>query len=129
MATLSFTGIVATVTSTAQTASIGSTLLYAVPATGAGMYRVSFDLITTTAGAAGTVSGTLSWNNGSAAKTLITPTADLSSLGSENLTAAVGGNSFVFHSAASQNVNYITTVTSGAGSAYAVRIKIEFLGA
>jgi hypothetical protein len=113
----------ASVNRTGLNASITSTLLYAVPAGGAGLYRVTVDLVTTTAGTAGTVTGSVVSNNGSAAKTQVTGTTDLTALGNEVSTT------FTLYSAASQNINYLTTVASVTGAPfYAARYRVEFLG-
>lgn len=108
-----------------QSASIGSTLLFAV--INSGIYRVTADLVTTTAGTAGTVTATIAWNNGSSGVSITTPSASLSVLGSENLSSGVGGNSFTFYSAASQNINY-TTTNSGSTGQYQLRLRLEYLG-
>lgn len=115
---------------TAQTASIGTTTLYAVPSSGSGIYRVIVHLLTTTAGSAGTVLATIGWNNGSA-KTLNSSSAQLNTLGDEagfqgGTTQAGVINIF---SAASQNITYATTVSGAAGNPeYALRIRLEYLG-
>jgi hypothetical protein len=49
----------ATVDLTAQTAAVGTTTLYAVPAAGAGQYRVSWDAKVTTAATTGSATSTL----------------------------------------------------------------------
>ncbi|GAC1632874.1 MAG: hypothetical protein NVS9B14_06740 [Candidatus Acidiferrum sp.] len=115
--------VVATVALTAQTASIGTTTLYTVPTSGAGMYRVSVDIICTTSGAAGTVGQTTGWNNGTTAASLTT--ASPLSLAATGELPAISGN---FYAAAGQLITYSTTVTGGAGAQYAIRIKLEYLG-
>lgn len=123
---------VAQVNLTAQTASIGNTTLYAVPANGAGIYRMNWDFITTTAGAAGTVMATLGWNNGAAAgKSRNSLTTSLAGLGNELESDSGSTNSqsvWAFFSAASQNIQFSTTVTGGAGSQYSFRMRLEYLG-
>jgi hypothetical protein len=66
-----------------QTASIGATNIAATPV--AGDYRICVHVQTTTAGSAGTVLGTVTWNNG-ASQTLATSTASLTTLGAEQST-------------------------------------------
>lgn len=115
--------IPAAVSSTGQTASISTTTTYAVPSGKAGFYRVSVDLITTTAGSAGTVSGSISWNNGSAGITTSVGPLSLATLGNEQ------SASFTFFSAASQNITYSTTVTGATGSpVYTILVRVEYLG-
>src|ERR1700739_1504153 len=121
--------VVATLDLTAQTASIGSTTLYAVPASGAGIYLVAFELITTTAGTGGTVSATVASVNevgGSESKT--TAAVSLSG-GGANLGPGVGDSPFTFYSEASQNITYSTTVTGATGNPqYSLRIRVIYLG-
>jgi len=130
-------GVVAIVTLTGQTSAnlnVGATL-YAVPVSGAGLYRINFDIIITNTGAGGgSLYGVAGWNNGTAASGgQVTPTF-LAGLGNESIPAASSNNSPVanvttFYAAASQNitwsVNNIGTVT---GVTYSVRIRLEFLG-
>ena len=108
---------------TAQTASVASATLYAVPSSGAGFYLAIVDTICTTAGTAGTVSATIGWNNGSAAAAAASGAMSLSTLGNETTQI------FTVYSAASQNITYSTTVTGAAGSPqYSVRIRLVYLG-
>ena len=108
---------------TAQTASVASATLYAVPSSGAGFYLAIVDTICTTAGTAGTVSATIGWNNGSAAATAASGAMSLSTLGNETTQI------FTVYSAAIQNITYSTTVSGAAGSPqYAVRIRLVYLG-
>ncbi len=99
--------------------------MYAVPSSGAGIYRVSYSAIDTTAGT-GTDALTLiiGWNNGTAAQTASPPAPlTLVSLGAE-----IAGDIFMY-SAASQNITYSTTITALAGSPqYSLRLRIEYLG-
>lgn len=105
-----------------QTTSIAQASL--LSGTTAGMYRVSIDLICTVAGAAGSVSAKVWWNNGTTAATLTTGSPlSLANIGE---LSAQSGN---FYSAAGQAISYSTTVTGGAGAQYTLRIKLEFLGA
>jgi hypothetical protein len=106
----------------AQIATLGTTTLYAVDANHAGMYRVTVDLITTTAGAAGTVVATIGWNNGSAAQTQNSATLVLTILGNE-VTMSTD-----LYSAVSQNITYAWTVVGLVGADFSVRIRLEYLG-
>jgi hypothetical protein len=106
---------------TGQTATIASTTAF-VPGL-SGVYRFVVDLVTTTAGSAGTVTGSIITNNRSAAFTQTTATVSLASAGAE------GSTTFTAYCGAGQNINYQTTVASAAGSPqYALRIRAKFLG-
>lgn len=105
----------------AQTASVASTALFTAPSSG--LYSVVVDLITTTAGSAGTVTASVVSNNGLANVTQTTSTCSLATLGTEV------SQTFTFYAPAGQVVNYLTTVASAAGSpAYALRTNVKFLG-
>lgn len=109
---------------TGQTNSIGSTTLYAVPSSGAGLYRVSYSAIDTSAGT-GTdaLTITIGWNNGSGSNTFTSPSVSLISVGAE-----IAGD-ITLYSAASQNITYLTAVTSILGSPqYSLRLRVEYLG-
>jgi hypothetical protein len=122
-ATLWVPSTYAKVNLTGQTTSISSTTLYAVPSGAAGLYRVSYSLIDTSVGAAGTLTATISWNNGTGTPSQTTSSLNLTSLGAE-----VSGN-FTFYSAASQNISYSTTATSVVGSpTYSLYLRVEYLG-
>lgn len=115
--------VVATLDLTGQTATIPTSLLYIVGPFANGMYRVSVDMICTTAGAAGGVSVAIGWNNGVTISGLVSGSPMTLSTPGES--SSMSGT---FYSAASQNITYSTTVTGGAGSAYAFRVRLEFLG-
>jgi hypothetical protein len=105
---------------TGKTASITATALASSVA--AGIYRVTVDMVTTTAGSAGTVTATIASNNGTTAFNQTTNTLSLSATGELSTT-------FTLYSAANQNINYSTTVASATGSPqYAVRFRLEYLG-
>lgn len=117
--------IVPPVTLLAQAASIGSTLLYAVPSTGAGIYRLSTHIQIATANASSDVLiSEITTNNGYIAQTFVTGTIDM------KLTSGSEFNDVrVFYSAASQNINYLTSVTSALGTGvYELRLRLEYLG-
>lgn len=112
---------------TGQGANVGSTNLYTVPSTGAGMYRVSCYVVITTAA---TTSSTLPSCN------LIWVDKDNSNSQSANVTATSSANTLTTYTqgttiidvAASTSVTWSTAgyATSGATSmVYAVHIKIE----
>lgn len=107
----------------AQTATIGATQLYAVPASGAGQYRVSVSLICSTAGTAGTVTAGIVNSNGSGAQTQTTSSLSLTGLGNEVSTQ------FTLYSTSSTNIDYQTTVAGATGSPkYNLNVRLEYLG-
>ena len=116
-------GIVSVLSLVGQTGNISGTL-FAVPATGQGMYRVTVDLICTTAGFSGGISATIGWNNG---------TTSASATSYQPLSTAVqgelAGQSEEFYAAAGSNITYSTTVTGGAGSVYSINIRLEYIEA
>lgn len=124
---------------TAQTANKGATTLYAVPASGAGMYRVSCLIVLTTAAS---VSSTLpngqvlyTDNETGGAITLdVTPILGVAGTGQTGaLTANTVGTTVsgvvVINAKASTNIQYQTVnyASSLAGMAYALHIKLEAL--
>lgn len=108
--------IVAALSLLNQVAAIGTTTLYAVPGIGAGMYRLSISVVATGTGT-GNVNASVSYNNGSAAKTIAGSVISLAGLGNE------AGNVFEFYSAASQNISYSTAYA--ATGTYALRLRLE----
>lgn len=129
----------ATIDTTGSTANIGATLLYAVPASGAGMYRVSVLIVETTAAS---VSSTLpnaqivyTDNETSGTITLdATPILGIAGIGQTGaLTANTVGTTvsgvIVINAKASTNINYQTVnyASTAAGMAYAIHIKLEAL--
>lgn len=127
----------ATVDLTAQTANIGATTLYAVPASGAGMYRVSALVVETTAGS---ISSTLpnvqivyTDNQTAGAVTIdATPVLGVAGIGQTGaLTANTVGTTscgvIVINAKASTNIQYQTVnyQSSLAGMTYAIHVKLE----
>ena len=133
-------GVIAAFNLTGQNAAIASTLFYAVPASGAGIYRASIDLVLTTDGSGGQIGVAVQWtNDGGVGNGTVVNSINLGvGVGNEvDLTGGVGGikssltfpSSCTFYSAASQNINYRTTFTSVSGSpVYSLRGRLEFLG-
>jgi len=121
--------IVATVDQTAQTGSIGSTTLYAVPANKAGLYEISIYLETTTAGTGGTVSASITnVTESGTSSTKTTATVNLNG-GGANLGTAAGSSPIVIYSQASQNITYSTTVSGATGNPqYSARFRVKYLG-
>jgi hypothetical protein len=105
---------------TAQTASVAATNLIPTPSTTA-LYQITYALTTTTAGTGGTVSLTLTWNNG-AAQTVTTANVNLNTLG-----AFVSGTQII--KATSGIPQYSTTVAGAAGGPqYSLDIRVLPLG-
>lgn len=122
--------VIALVELIGQTASIGSTLLYAVPAGGAGLYRVSAHVVST-GGTGGTISIGIGFNDGIAA---ISATYNQGSAISMNgnidsSTSALNSQPLLIYSPASQNINYSATLSAVTGSPiYQLRIRLEYMG-
>lgn len=132
-------GVVAVFDATAQQANIADTLLYAVPASAAGMYRVSFYIEVTRAA---TTSSTLpnlllSWtpkDSGVAqtdkAFTFSNTANTAGTAGAPNTSS--GGFSTTLTAKASTNINVGTANYASSGATpmqYAVHVKLEYLGA
>lgn len=122
----------ATVDLTAQTAAITATTLYAVPAGGAGMYRISWSATITTAAS---VSSVLGGTNGfqilytsptdSVVKTTVTGNSITSAA---NTTATAVGGVEIVYAKLSTNIQYQYDYTSsGTAMAYELHLKIEAL--
>jgi hypothetical protein len=117
----------ATVDLTAQTANVGSTTLYAVPASGAGVYRVSCYVIVTSVGTTSTLpSCVIGWtdkDNSVVQSFTLTPT------NTGNTTTTFQQATMVLDGKASTNITYSTTGYASTGSAmqYAIHIKVEAL--
>lgn len=127
----------AKVDTTALTANVGATTLYAVPASGAGMYRVSSLAVETTAGS---ISSTLpnvqivytDNETGGTVTIDATPVLGVAGIGQTGaLTANTIGTTttgvIVINAKASTNIQYQTVnyASSLAGMAYALHIKLE----
>jgi hypothetical protein len=104
---------------TAQAATIAATNLVATPVTTA-LYEITYYLNDTTAGTSGTVSLTITWNDGGS-QTFTSSNVTFGTLG-----AYVSGTIVV--KATSGAIQYATTVTSAVGSpAYSLDIRIKQL--
>jgi pectate lyase-like protein len=112
------------VTLTDQAAAIGTTTILntrLIP--GAGLYRATVSLLLVTAGTAGAISATVGWNNGILAQSGTTET-----LSARSVPGTEVDGSFLFFSAASQNITYLTTFTGVTGAPrYALRIRLEYV--
>lgn len=113
----------ASVALTAQSASIGATNIQVNGGVApAGLYRLSYYLVITTAGTSGTVSATFGWSDLAAARTSGTGNITFGSL------AAPATGSVIIQANGVANITYLTTVTAAVGSpAYALNITLERL--
>jgi hypothetical protein len=119
---------------TAQTAAIGATTIYAVPATGAGMYRVTWNAKVTTAG---TTSSTLGGAGGFQVtytdaddSVTLTPLAVPNATATGNTTATQLSGVVIVNAKASTNIQYQFGYTDGGGAtpmAYSLHVKVEKL--
>lgn len=123
-----------TVDLTAQSAAIGTTTLYAVPASGVGPYRVSvYAKITTAGGISSVLGGTngfqLTWTDPTDSTTPTVAIVDLSSSAlNANTTTTVYLGSSVIYTKASTNIQYAFDYTSaGTAMQYKISIRVEAL--
>lgn len=120
-------GLVATLNLLAQNAATLAVTFYTVPATRAGLYRVSMDILVTTAGTGGVINGSVFWNNGSVNQNSIVAT-----IGANAIVESVpSGNSVgtqVIYVAANQNVQYQVVFNAVTGAPiYNFRARLEYL--
>lgn len=116
---------------TTQAADVGSTTLYAVPASGAGMYRLSlWEGVTQAASVSSTLPAlTVAWTD---ASNSTGQTIGLTSNKTGNTLTTNSTNHFVFRAKASTNITFSTTGYASAGGTpmqFEVRIILEYLGA
>lgn len=127
---------VAQVDLTAQTAAVGTTTLYAVPASGAGQYRLSWDAKVTTAGSVSSTLGALTIVYTDPDGNAITITAGALQIGgtvnttvttNSVTTAALTGIPLILNCKASTNITYAMAYASNAANtmAYNLHIKLE----
>lgn len=129
---------------TAQAANVGSTVLYAVPATGAGFYRVvGYAVVTQQATTSSTLpniqitftdadtnvsGGTISLTANSAGSPVNPPVG----FNSDNAIGATGlSGSNIINARASTNINWLTANYASVGATpmqYAVHLKLEYFG-
>lgn len=114
-----------------QSANIGSATLYAVPASGAGMYRATcYAVVTTADGASSTLPSIgIGWTDKDSSVALLANS--VTSTNSANAAGAFGQGVEVFYAKASTNITYQTSsYASGTAGAmkYSVHIKLEYLG-
>ena len=130
---------VASVNTTGLTANVGATTLYAVPASGAGMYRISMLIVETTAGSTSSTlpNGQIVYTDndtGGVVTIDATPVLGIAGIGQTGaLTANTVGTTvtgvIVINAQASTNIQYQTVnyASNLAGMAYAIHIRLEAL--
>jgi hypothetical protein len=104
---------------TGQSASIGSTNVMVGDGASAGIYRVSAYRECTVGGATGSLNVTVGWTDDNGSQSWTPPTG---------LSLHVPGfvaDSTVLRVAASTNITYLTTVSGGSGSQYAIFMRVE----
>jgi hypothetical protein len=135
--------LVAKANATAQAANIGSTTLYAVPASGAGMYRVSGYIVITQGATVSSTMPSLSvgWTDNDSGVTTSgvftsTTTSNAAGFDSSDLQGSPGTGIFavgssIINAKASTNITYSTNGYASAGATpmqYALHVKLEYLG-
>ena len=116
--------VVQTLTLTEQTTSINGTL-YAVTAGNGGLYRVGLDALITTAGATGTLTCGVQWNNGYTTPIFYTYNMPTQTLGTES--ASVASQAPYLTAVSGSNIIYSCALMNGAGVHYAVRFNVQYL--
>lgn len=121
--TQTIVGRTSSVALTTQAASIGSTAIQVNGGVApAGLYRLSYYLVTTTAGTSGTVSATFGWSDLAAARTSVSATDTFGSL------AGPVSGTVIIQADGVANITYLTTVTAAVGNPrYALNITLEAL--
>jgi hypothetical protein len=121
---------------TAQSAAIAATTIYAVPAAGAGMYRVSWDATVTTAATTSSILGGANafqvkyTDNDDAVVKTSAPTTTTANTSAGNTTGTQVSGVCCAYCKASTNLQYLFDYTSVGGTAmiYNLHIRVEFLG-
>jgi hypothetical protein len=114
-----------------QSANIGATTIYAVPAGGGGLYRISMYAVVTQAA---TTSSTLPnvgilWTDSDTSVALSAVTATPTN--SANAPGAFGNGSIVISAQAGTNIQYQTSNYASSGATpmlYAAHLRVEYLG-
>lgn len=120
----------ATVDLTAQTAAITATTIYAVPASGAGMYRISYVAkVTTAASVASVLGGTNGFQVKYTDPDSVVVTTAASTTSNLNTTQAQINGAIVVYAKASTNIQYLMDYTSvnATEMAFNLHIKVEAL--
>lgn len=117
-------GVISTVSLLAQTGDItdGSLLINGSASVTAGLYRLSYYLVTTAAGTSGSVKVAFTWVDLAAERTVDSATITFGTL------AAPASGSLIIRAANATGIGYATTVTSPVGDPeYALYITLERL--
>jgi hypothetical protein len=124
--------LVAKADATAQAANIAATTLYAVPASGAGMYRVScYVALTQPATTSSTIPACYAGFTDPDTNAVSTPWISSTSTGNTIGNTSVGQNTSAINAKASTNIQYGTTGYASSGATtmqYAIHVKLEYLG-
>lgn len=118
--TVPSTQVVASLDAPGQTAAISTTTLYAVPVTG--IYRVAVVAICTTAGT-GSVTPSITYENGTASWTLTSITLNLTPLGNDTTHQNFPTATYTFYATPGTLVTYSTAYT--ATGTYALHLRLE----
>lgn len=128
---------------TAQTAAITATTIYAVPASGAGLYRVSWSAVVTTAGTTSTLGGAsgfqVVYTDNDTGASATTPAAGApaaatntaySQTNQQNTVGTQASGSIIVNAKASTNIQYqFGYASSGTAMQFALHVKVQYLGA
>ena len=128
----------ATIDLTGQTAAIGTTTIYSVPASGAGQYRISWNAKITTAGSVSSTLGALTIVYTDPDGVVVTVTAGaqitagtIATTSTANTTGTVLlGLPILMNCKAATNITYAMAYAANAGAsmAYNLHIKLEYMG-
>lgn len=123
--------LVATIDATSQAANIATATLYSVPASGAGMYRVSIYVSVTQAATTSSTmpSTTIAYTDGNAGTNTHSTVTTATSAGN-SVTTTFAQTTYVLYAKASTNITYATGSYASSGATalnYALRIKCEAL--
>lgn len=97
-------------------------ILYAIPPGLGGMFRVTFDAITTASEAGVFETPTVSWNNGLASPSQVLGSLNLNTVGNE------ASSTFSLFGIAGSSIMYQTTYTGTGVGRYQLIAKLEYLG-
>lgn len=122
--------LVATVDLTAQGANIGATTLYSVPASGAGLYRVTLYISITRAATTSSTMPSTAITYTDAESSAIHTTTTTATAAGNSITASFAQSSYILYAKASTNIQYTLAsfATSGATSMqFNLHVKCEAL--
>ena len=122
---LTSTNEIGRLSQTVTTATVGPTTVYAAPAGGAGLFRVCVNEHVTALGTAGTITPTITWNNG-AAQSITLTALSLTTANNEYPNGAGGSTTtlgcFMVSANASTNIQVTWTVAGATGTPSTVAI-------